>query len=245
MLARKAPLFALLALLVPAAAIANGCTVKEVDTNNHVDTGSGVTTGGTGGDGQGTGGASATTGTGGQGGGTTTATTGAGGGSGCVGPTGAGTPTKADCSNLGLELFPSTCGDTSDQPPPGKGVCATGFDIYTQGAAEDLETCLGGIAANQPDVCDVNKVADCVTKMYDDACANAQADAYCDALKANCDAASPPSAFDVAQCKSDLKPFNDSVLGENGSFAACWNQHLNDACQDAYDACFAEATTIQ
>lgn len=242
MLARKTPLFLVLGLLVPVAAVANGCTVKEVDTNNHVDTGAGVTTG-AGGDGQG-GSGTTTTGAGGDTtttSTTTTATTGAGGAS-CVAPEGTGAPTKDDCATVGLELFPSTCGDSGDQPPPGKGVCGRGFEIYTTGAAEDLETCLDTIAANQPDVCDIDKVAACVTEMYDDACANDQADAACDGIQDTC--AQVQDSIDVAACKGDLVPFGDAGLQQ---LADCFNSpdHSSQPCQQAYDECFDVVTSIQ
>lgn len=237
--------FALLGICT--AALLGGCKIKSVDTSTDPETTYDVGTGGSGGAGGGTttttatgtgGSSTTTTGTGGAS--TSTTTTGTGGQTGCLG---AGDPNgnkKATCdgSHVPIEAASDACGANVDEAPPGKGVCALGYDIYTLGAAQALQDCLATIGVEPVNACDESKVVACTTAMYDGACDNAISDGTCDDMKAACDT----DPFSSVGCKEDLRPLNAGALE---GFIDCFNSLPNDPCQTAYDLCMDDLLTVQ
>lgn len=227
-----------------------GCTVKEVDTDNDVETSANsgavtstsVTTGG--GDG-GAGGATAGTGTGGAGGegGAGGAATGTGGGEpACFGETGTG-KTAASCDEMNITPAPngpasSSCGEGLNEPPPGYGACIHGFSIYTAGSAENFQACLSEIGVEPANACDIDLVAECVGKVYEEACENAYANEVCDTIAEVCGA----DTFNAGTCKADLVPFSKAGVD---TLVECVNAQPQEvSCQDAYNTCFDEVRSF-
>ena len=192
---------------------------------------------------------------GGEGGATTTATTttggggeaqggggtggmgqgGAGGGAGCVGPDGTGTVAAAcDQTNLGLH---GTCPSTQEDPV-GLPVCHRGFEIFTAGSAENLLECLGQIPASFEEACDEPQasmnVAQCVDKVYDEACANPDSAALCDQIFDTCQMAG--QVFPLNECVADLNPMGQAGLAE---YVDCYNNGPTELqCDAIHNYCY-------
>lgn len=237
----------LVVLGICAAAFAGGCKIKSVDTSTDPETTyqeGEVGGGGTGG----TATTSTSTGTGGTAttttstntGGTTTTTTTTTTTSTCFGEGDPNGWTKASCngSNVPIEAAADNCGPNVDEVPPGKGICALGYDLYKLGAAQALEDCLATIGVEPANACDESKVAACTQAMYEGACDDPASDEVCDNMKTAC-AADP---FGSVGCKDDLRPLNSAALEQ---FVDCFNAKPNDPCQTAYDTCMDDLLTVE
>jgi hypothetical protein len=204
------------------AALWAGCTIKEVDPGTPIETTSNNST------------TTVTVGSGGAGGEGTTVTTGVGGGGvDCVGDTGS-TDTAAACDNLAIA--PATaegCGPNADEDTPGYGACVHSYDLWTQGSFDNFLACLDTISVQPAIACDVMPVGDCVDEVYDEACDRPEVAAVCDEFGTIC--AEQSDAFNVQDCKDDLRPFSDAGLE---IYAECINAHVADPCQAAHDFCF-------
>ena len=223
MLARHRSAFLALCFLVPAALA--GCTVKDTETETPINTTADATSsssggqGGNGGDG-GTGGG--TGGTGGTGGGTTE----------CVDAQGTGqTAGACDEMNIAPAQGATQCGAEGG---PGYRTCGRGFVIFNPGQAEYLYSCLSTIGVQN--ACDVPPVQDCITKMYETACASTEIPAACESMSMQC------GGLDVATCTTDLNPFSAAGLQE---IVDCINNSdPNLTCQEAYDACYPQVMSF-
>ena len=212
------------------ALLMGACIIKST-TNDDDDTHTTTTTTTPTGEG-GSGGSTVAGGNGGVGG---QIPTGGSGGESCVDSTGSGVTVTA-CDQM--NITPETHGGAAtgcvapnyDQDPPGYLICVRGFEIYTDGQAEDLQGCLGLIGVQ--DACDAVLATACVEQMYVDACPRQEIVDTCNSIQATCD----PDPFDAVQCAGDLNPFSDAGLTE---MTDCINgQPVEMSCQDAYDACF-------
>jgi hypothetical protein len=231
----------LLALTLGLSVAATACVVTTTDDDGSGGSGaSGTTTNSTssqgGAGGEGGSGGSTTNGTGGGGG--------AGGGIACIGHDGTGVA-EAVCENDvvgGLD-----CGSGANEAPaPARLVCSRGFDLFTEGARENLIECLLTIPAIPADVCD-EATADaaigaCIGEMYDEACLNEAAylagdDGICAQAAATCESTDP---FPTAACLADLNVFSEAGVNE---YIECLNTNNTVPCAEVHDLCLETVLT--
>lgn len=172
---------------------------------------------------------------------------GTGGGSGgCMGPDGTGQNAEI-CDTM--EITPSSvggpaasncdvCGGSNGAfPPLGYTVCLRGFIIFRAAYAEALQACLNLINGAPAYACAIGPVADCMTRMYSEACPSQAAADTCQLIRDTLCVMNEP--FDVTACAEGLKPFNDDALQR---MASCIAYSGEPDCLMAYTACFHEVT---
>jgi hypothetical protein len=198
-------------------------------TSNTTSTSSQGGAGGEGGEG------GATNGSGGAGG--------EGGGAACVAHTGVGVAEGVCATDVVGGL---SCGTgNNEQPAPARLVCSRSFEIFTEGARENLIACLEEIPAVPADVCDEAEaeatIGACVSEMYAEACLNdasylvgptgvcAEADASCTAANDN--------GFPTDTCLADLNVFSGDGAQE---YADCFNDSANAEvpCNQIHELCY-------
>ncbi|WP_206079513.1 hypothetical protein [Polyangium spumosum] len=221
-----------------AAALASGCIIVSDPNPNN--------TGGNGGSGGpgvgGTGGTGGVGGQGGEGGAGVGGAGGAGGGGACVGPDD-GTVTVAACDAMNITPAPNgpaaQCqgkdenGNAFTYDPPGYSLCKRGFEIYTDGAADYLQGCLDDIGVEPANACDDQQVADCVGKMYNEACPSADAALACETIAKNL--CINGETFESQTCLLQTTPLNNETLQV---LADCISESAIVDCNEAYKDCF-------
>lgn len=170
---------------------------------------------------------------------------GSGGGVACVGHTGVGVAESVCATDVVGGL---NCGVGNNQEPaPARLVCSRSFEIFTEGARENLIACLEEIPATPADVCDetesANDIAVCVNQMYGEACLNdaaylAGANGVCAEANAACVAANDDN-FPQALCLSELNVFSEAGVGE---YIDCFNDPANAdvPCSQIHDLCYGQ-----
>jgi hypothetical protein len=170
---------------------------------------------------------------------------GSGGGVACVGHTGVGVAETVCATDVVGGL---NCGVGNNQEPaPARLVCSRSFDIFTEGARENLIACLEEIPATPADVCDETKsasdIAICVNEMYTEACLNeatylAGPTGVCAEADASCTAAND-NGFPVDSCLADLNVFSGDGAQE---YADCFNDPANAEvpCSQIHDLCYGQ-----
>jgi hypothetical protein len=228
MLVRKisSSVFSIPGLIV--AGLLSGCIITSGSTGSGSGSGSGS------GDGGGFG----------SGGDTTTASSsqassGAGGGELCVSSMGEGS--AADCELLNIapsQGAPEAC-FLDKLPPYGYEICVHAYDVYTTGAADDLQLCLAEIGVE--DACTDPPVAvnDCVAAMYQHACDDPAIADNCESLAGTC---ATNETFDSIKCNEELRPLNNSALQQ---LLNCFDAASQVACQKAYDDCYDQLVQVQ
>jgi hypothetical protein len=164
-----------------------------------------------------------------------------------VGPDGTG-QTAAICDTM--EITPSAvggpaasncdaCGGSGGTYPPlGYSVCLRGFEIFTVGSAENLQACLNQINGAPAYACAIGPVADCMTRMYDDACPSQTAADACQIIRDTLCVMNEP--FDMIACAENMKPFNDGALQR---VAGCIANSSEPDCLIAYSVCLDQVTS--
>lgn len=207
--------------------------IEDDDSSFFDDDSSSVSTG-VGGDDTttGTGGDETTTGTGGD----ETATTGTGGGDPyCLDGVGTG-ETMAMCDELAIS--PENFGVCEDGfTALGYAACARSFEIWEDGFAEAFAECLSYIPAEQ--ACEEQPVLDCVDSLYTETCEMPFIQDSCQYWADTC-AEGGDDTLDVAQCYSDITPFNDDGILQ---LTDCMNV-VDGTCGERYDYCFEEVTAL-
>jgi hypothetical protein len=229
------------------AALSTGCIIVADPNDNTGGFGGfgGAGVGGRGGaggaGGQGGAGVGGAGGQGGQGG----AGVGGGGGSECVGTNDGSGKTVASCEDMPITPAPngaaiSNCGATMNEAPPGYGLCKRGFEIYTQGAASTLQSCLNKIGVQPADACNMNHVTACIGDMYKAVCASQAAANACEAIATQICGKDP---FDTTGCLLDVNPFNDVTLQDLANCISATDPN-QVTCQQAYNDCFAQIASF-
>jgi hypothetical protein len=167
----------------------------------------------------------------------TTSTTASTGSGACTPPTGTGQP-ESDCDTMAN--FPSSGMCPAGGEPIAIPVCHKGHELYTAGAWEELQACFANLptSADFDAECGPNassEAGDCLNTVYNDACANSDADSTCDSVAATC--TDPADAFDTSQCKTDLLVFSTTGLN---TYVTCIDAHNTDACAGLHDTCMNE-----
>jgi hypothetical protein len=164
-----------------------------------------------------------------------------------VGPDGTG-QTAAICDTM--EITPSSaggpaasncdrCGGTGGiEAPPGYVLCLAAFELFTAGAAESVQACFNNINGAPAYACDLVPVADCVRRMYNEACPNQAAADTCQLIHDTLCVMNEP--FDVTACTEDMNPFNDDALQH---VANCIAYSTEPDCRTAYTVCFDQITS--
>ena len=170
---------------------------------------------------------------------------GQGGGSTCVGADDGSGKTVASCDMMAITPVPvgaalKNCGASKDEAPPGYGLCKRGFEIYTQGAASTLQSCLAQIGVEPANACDMNQVTKCIGTMYTEICASQAATNACDAIATQICGKEP---FDTSGCLVDVSPFNDMTLQELANCISATDPN-QVTCQQAYNDCFAKIASF-
>jgi hypothetical protein len=177
--------------------------------------------------------------------GTTTAATGTTSSTGtgmslCTDPAGTGA-SETKCDEMANFPSSSMCPDQST--PLAIDVCHKGYELYTAGSWEELQTCFENIPATIDDTCATNAQANvqaCINTMYTDACANSDADQACNDTAQLCANDNDPN-FTTDLCKQDLKPFSTAGLN---AYIDCINAHSTTACADLHDTCMNEILAL-
>ena len=161
------------------------------------------------------------------------ATSGAGG-------TGGSAPACID--ELGTGETVDVCEDLSalscgGEPSLAYASCVHGFDIYNPGPAEAFAACLQDIPAFES--CEVDPVATCVERMYDDTCvSDFNADACAEWTN---DCALHGESLDYELCAFELNPYSFEAMVD---LLDCMNA-TDGLCQERYDTCFMASLTIE
>jgi hypothetical protein len=212
------------------AVLLSGCIVVSGSGSSGTGT-SGTGTSGSGGFGGSDGQTAVTTVTSGQ------ASSAASGAGACVGSDGVGTVSSCEELNIApSQGATKQCGVKKDELPPGYNLCLRAYTLFTNGSADELQSCLSLIGVES--ACDILPVQDCVDQMFSDACDVPEIADNCKSIAAQC----PGEAFDVAKCTDDLRPFNNNGLTEILDCFSASDPKLT--CQQAYDSCYDQVFTF-
>lgn len=192
-------------------------------------------------------GVAATTGTGrtsstGTSGNSSAATGGAGGADSCVGPEGRGLPvTACEMTNVGSL---GTCPDTNAEPLALQ-VCESKFGYFTQGAWENLLSCLGKLPATYDVACNETSasdaVASCLSDVVREACPSPAADAVCESIAATCE--NMGAEFTLEACSTALAPLSEASIA---SYKACTDDAIASGtfmCRQLHGDCLGSIGT--
>lgn len=214
---------------VVSAVLLSGCVI--VSGSGSSGTGTSGTSGGGGFGGDDSQAAVTTVTTGGQ---VSSAASGAGA---CVGSDGVGTVDSCEELNIAPSQGATTqCGPNKNELPPGYNLCLRAYTLFTNGSADELQSCLALIGVE--DECNDVPVRDCVDQMFADACDVPEIADNCKSIADQC----PGEAFDLAQCTDDLRPFSNDGLTE---ILNCFSKSdPNLSCQQAYNDCYDQVFTF-
>jgi hypothetical protein len=155
----------------------------------------------------------------------------------CVGSDGVGTVSRCEELNIApSQGATKQCGVNKDELPPGYNLCLRGYSLFTNGSADELQSCLALIGVQNE--CDIPPVQDCVDQMFADACVAPEVADNCQSIATKC----AGEAFDVTKCADDLRPFSNDGLTEILNCFSVSDPKLT--CQQAYDSCYDQVFTF-
>jgi hypothetical protein len=155
----------------------------------------------------------------------------------CTDYWGAGTSVDV-CETLAISPSNTTavCGET----PGAVGYlsCVKGFELFSEGVAEEYAACLSEITPAE--ACEFDPVAQCTDRIYNNACEQQGVTDLCEEMNDYC--VGIGDSLDVNSCSATLNPMSEEAITE---LIECMNWSPTGTCQERYNSCFDELVTIE